>query len=184
MRKKIPHRERGAVFVEALIVISFFILIFIGIVYFRTFYLTQIKVMRLARASSIAYTMGACTANDPAAWASSDIKGSTQSTGQTKSTQPTSQSTAASSNSPEAQAIMSELPGAGNDNGMVNPIGNVGLSEVVRAGTKTTFGGRDWFQSTPRATSYVTCGDKVRNGSFDEVLSYVKDHFPAAKFHL
>jgi hypothetical protein len=181
MRKKIPRRERGAVFVEAIIVVSFFTLIFVGLVYFRTFYLTQLKVMRLARASSIAYTMGACTANDPAAWASSDIKGSTQSTGQTKTTSPTSQSTA-TQGSPEAQAIMKDLPGGGNDDGIMNPIGNVGLSEVVRAGMKTALRTSNWFESTPRATSYVSCGDKVRDGSFDEVLGYVKDHFPAAKF--
>src|SRR5687768_8991176 len=65
---------RGAVFVEAIAVVSFFIIAFLGIVYFRDLYLEKLRVQRMARAAAMMYAMGAC-ASDPNAAIAADLPG-------------------------------------------------------------------------------------------------------------
>jgi len=59
-RKSFRAAQRGAVFVESIVVLSFFILCFLGVLYFREVYLAKLRVQRLARASAMAHAMGAC----------------------------------------------------------------------------------------------------------------------------
>ena len=55
--------KRGAVMVEALIVISLLILGFMGLVFFRGYYEKTLQATRLARGSIIVYSMTGCTEN-------------------------------------------------------------------------------------------------------------------------
>jgi len=61
-----PRRRRGSVLVEAVAVISVFVLFFGGIVYFGKLYVEHLTVARLARATAMAHAVGACK-GDPAA---------------------------------------------------------------------------------------------------------------------
>ena len=59
-------RSRGAAMVEAIVVISVFILFFVGMVYFESLYHEQLRALQLARAAAVAYAMDACPDNtDP-----------------------------------------------------------------------------------------------------------------------
>jgi hypothetical protein len=184
--------QRGAVFVEAAIVIATFIIVFMGIVFFRDFYVKKIDVARLARASAIAYSMGACEAANPTDWAATDLgRGSTStsqpvtnaqtsntctyssSACQTNNQHQQSTATPANSSSAQAQTIMNGLPGMGkSDDTMLNPIGEVGLSNQARSSPRRGFVG------TALSTSYVSCGDKVRTGSFENIWKVALDAFP------
>ena len=58
--------ERGAAFVEAVIVLPFFILVFAGVMFVGKFYDSKLTVMREARQSAWTQSMSNCgTAGDP-----------------------------------------------------------------------------------------------------------------------
>jgi hypothetical protein len=174
--------QRGAVFVEALIVIASFIMFFMGIVYFRDLYVKEIDVARLARASTIAYSMGACDpATLPTAWVQSDLPKGAQSKGTPSQPNqaPHNGNTAAQGGkeADQAKSILGVLPGAGSDSSMLNPITHLGLSAQAQSSKQAKVG----FKGVARSTSYVSCGDKIRQGEFDEVFGYVKDFFSKPK---
>ncbi|MDB4944466.1 MAG: hypothetical protein JWP97_4000 [Labilithrix sp.] len=73
-----PHRgghrarRRGVVFVEAIIVVTFFTICFLGVVYFHNMYVARLRTQRLARASALAFATTAC-AGDPRAGLEGDL---------------------------------------------------------------------------------------------------------------
>jgi Flp pilus assembly protein TadG len=58
--KKKRAARRGAAMVEAVVVISVFILFFLGMVYFRSMYQQKLRMMRLARAAAVGYALNGC----------------------------------------------------------------------------------------------------------------------------
>ena len=170
--------QRGAVFVEALIIISSFLLFLLGLMYFRTFYVAELGLLRTARASTIAYSMGGCTDNNPSAWARKDLAKTSNVTPKTTSTQqPTTQSRPVTG-SAEAQGIVRDLPGTGSDSSVLNPIGSVTLADKVYATiTSQQTRRRSSFSQDVDVSSHVTCGDKVRDGDFGEIVGVVTRQF-------
>ncbi|HEX9294444.1 MAG TPA: hypothetical protein VF881_01375, partial [Polyangiaceae bacterium] len=73
----------------------------------------------------------------------------------------------------EAQGMLSEIPGAGSDDSWLNPIGHLGLSTEARSSDRPGKG----FKGTASSTSFVSCGDKVRPGQYDEILGIITRHF-------
>jgi hypothetical protein len=68
------QRERGAIFVEAIIVIATMTLVLLSMVFFENMYMKKLRVARLARATVIAYSMRGCPdGQDAAQWASVDL---------------------------------------------------------------------------------------------------------------
>jgi hypothetical protein len=174
LRSARRRRQRGAAFVEAIIIISFFVLAFLALVFFRDLYLKKLLLGRVARASAIAYSMGGCTDNDPAGWAKADLgNGNNAGTGLANQQQPTRDPRPVTG-SQEAQNIVSRLPGTGSDNSMLNPIGSVNLGGKVTTQSKA---GGAAFKSDVTWSSHVTCGDKVRDGDFKEIVGVVTSQF-------
>jgi hypothetical protein len=177
-RTKSPtNTERGAIFVEAIIVISSFTLMFMGMVFFRMLYVHSTVTSRLARGGAIAYSMSGCDSVTPKDWIGTDAK-------QYKVLPPnppsndsvaTKESTQAQS-STEATTATSKIPGLGGKN-VLNPIGEVSDKTNVTTGTKVSSQKKTVFKAHLAPRSYVTCGDVVRDGDFEEVFGYVKDAF-------
>lgn len=53
-------RQRGAVFVEAIVVTSFFTVCFLGVIYFHQLYVKRQQTQRVARASALAFATTSC----------------------------------------------------------------------------------------------------------------------------
>lgn len=167
------RQGRGAVFVEAVIIISCFVLFLIGLLFFRDLFLKKLRLARVARASAIAYSMGGCTDNDPSAWAKADLGGGNNAgTGRNNQQQPTRESQPVTG-SQEAQNIVRGLPGTGTDDSVLNPIGSVKLGGRVETRSRSGPG----FASDQSWSSHVTCGDKVRDGDFGEIVGVVTSNF-------
>src|SRR5215475_1782024 len=66
--------RRGAIFVEALIIIASFTLMFMGMVFFRMLYVHSTITSRLARGGAIAYSMSGCDSVTPKEWIGRDAK--------------------------------------------------------------------------------------------------------------
>ncbi len=172
---KRPSRTRGAAFVEAVIVISFFILALSGIVYFKTLYRTKIRASRIARASTIQYAMIGCPEGaGVAAGTAEDRKGLAPS-GDSENAQVKNNSDTGGLNDPKSQAAAGSI--AGTSGFFLNPITKIGMFGAPKVTVKRGFLSEDSFKGTVKSISYASCPDKVRNGDFDEVIGYVKDAF-------
>jgi hypothetical protein len=173
-------RARGAVMVEALIVISLLILGFVGLAFFREYYVKSLVASRLARGSILVYSMTGCgNDNVPAQWIGRpDLANLTAATPETAS-QPaadTQQTDARATASGKGGEVMSRIPGLNGDgSGVMNPMTNSDLTGRIRARTST--GGlstqRTVFENQVRARSFVSCGDPIRNGEWEDVLGYI-----------
>ncbi|HVW29676.1 MAG TPA: TadE family protein [Polyangiaceae bacterium] len=170
--------ERGAIFVEAIIVIASFTLMFMGMVFFRLLYVNSTITSRLARGGAIAYSMSGCDSVAPKDWIGTDAKKYTVDPPNAPSndTVATKESTSPQGSN-EASSATSKIPGLGGK-GFLNPIGEVSDETNVTTYTAGSFGRQKTvFQTHLAPRSYVTCGDVVRDGDFDEVFGYVKDAF-------
>lgn len=186
-RKHYRARRRGAVFVEAVIVISALTLGLTGIVFFRDSYQKRLGVLRLGRASAIAHAMTGCKANPPREWIGPDL-------GSYSTTEPKQDSESAPGSSSQSGATTSDDDGGrskrllnksgtttSDGEGLLNPITTsefAGKSRVV-ANDGSLGGKRTLFEAHPRSRSFVTCGDEVKDGDYDQVLAMIKDEAQA-----
>jgi hypothetical protein len=173
-------RQRGAALVEALMVISFLILGFMGLIFFRELYRKQLTAMRLARASLIAHSMTACRDDSaPVRWLGRADLGRYRAgpPGQQAENASDSSSSHSMSAGQQAGTILGRVGGvSGNGRGVVNPITTSEVSghTSVETGGGLFSRGRRVFEGNLRSRSYVTCSDPVRDGEFTDVLGYVR----------
>jgi len=171
--------------VEAVFVISVFILFFLGLVYFRSMYEQKLRVARLARSAAVEYALAGCT-GDPMASINADL-GTAQNNGSSQQ-----QGNAASS-----MSGMTPSPSIGNANGsgggVGQALGNSGMVGDPVAGIKvsapaagttqsSTFGQRFGFRANVGSDSYMSCGDPMRDGDVKGALAFIKGMFQGVSF--
>jgi hypothetical protein len=170
--------------VEAIIIIASMTAMFLGLVFFRVLYVNAAITSRLARGGAIAYSMSGCDKITPKDWIATDAKKykilppNPPSNDQAKTDKPIG-----TSGSADAATATNGVPGVTGGN-FLNPIGEVGTETTVSSYTGGGFRPSEGFRTkktifkkklTPR--SFVTCGDIVREGSFDEVFGFAKSAF-------
>jgi hypothetical protein len=178
-------KQRGAVFVESLIVISVFTLAFIALVFLRDFYVKELAALRLARAAVLSYAMTACDEsrdNDPATWIGERDRGNFQLGNpgherQNASDPNTSRSVAGTDQ--QSSEILGDVGGTSSDGkGILNPITQADVSGSTRVqarqGEGLTSSRKTVFEATARGRSFASCSDRVRDGDFKDLLHYVK----------
>jgi len=168
-RRKRGCRQRGAIFVESIIVISFFTLCFLGVMYFRELYVAKISAQRLARASAMAHAMGACKV-DATAGLEKDLANAPPSQGTDTST-------------PDPGPIPPMTPGkAAEAVDLSRSEGGPPLFKVTKVSLKTTASAttqkdslsqREGFHSDVGSTSFVSCIDPVAEGGAEEIVPRV-----------
>lgn len=175
-------RARGAVFLEAIVVISALTLGVIALAYVRNLYVRQLTVARLARAAVIAHSMAGCKTNQPREWLGRDLAEYT-SAGNNQDSQSARGKDAAlpatSPNSSKANNLVQRSGATSSDGkGLLNPITDAEFAGEAKATAKEGGRGslgRTVFSGRVRAKSYVSCGDEVKDGDFDRVLGVLKD---------
>lgn len=175
-------RSRGASMVEAIIIIASFAMMLVAMVFFRTLYINSVKISLLARAGGIAYSMSGCKDVTPKDWIAKDARQGVYTIlpPNPPQNEQAGDKGVGSSSSQTATSTTKNIPGVSGGSGFLNPIAEVSDATKVTSSTKS--GGvfarrRTLFSQRLQPRSYVTCGDIVRNGSFDEVFDYVKDAF-------
>ncbi len=167
---RIRRGQRGAVFVEAIVVISVFTLCFLGVLYFRQLYVAKLAVQRLARTSAMAHAMSACKA-DPRAGLEQDLAHApTQSKKQGSGT-----------------SIKVEAPGSDLANDVINAIiSSTSLDEVTAVSLFATASAttqrdplspKQGFESDVSSESFVSCMDPVSDDQFGQIIPHVKAIF-------
>jgi len=161
--------------VEALVVISVFILFFMGEVYFRSLYENKLHVQRLARAAAVAYAMDACQDNDPLASVRPDFGSNVQTTGTPSTTQGS-----ASINAQPTGNVGSGGNSVGNamrKSGFAgDTIANISLQAKAGATARDGFKKKGW-STTVTTTSSMSCGDKQEKGDVKGAIDYIKGEF-------
>lgn len=169
--------RRGAILVEAIIVISFFITCFIGVVYFRELYLQKMRVQRLARSASLAHAMGACEA-DPRAAIDRDI-GARRFESTTQSGVPFDAipEIPALPNADKAPAALARARDKNGDSGL-DKITVVRLEGDASTSTRAGEDGRrEGYSSTPSSTSYVVCADPTPDMRYEGMVERIANLF-------
>ena len=162
--------ERGAAMVEAVIVISMLILGLMGLMFFRYFYVKELMAARLARASTLAYAMSGCDdGKRPKDWIGIkdriDLTVSAPDADSQPATGKEVNQPATSSNS-DANGFLSGLGLTGDGRGVLNPITKTGVSGKVKieSSSGTLSSSKTYFKGDVMARSYVTCGEKPKDG--------------------
>jgi hypothetical protein len=167
---------RGASMVEAVFMISIFIMFFIGQVYFRSLYENKLHVQRLGRAAAVAFAMNACQGNDPLAPVKPDL-GSAQNNGTTGSTQGNSSGIQAQPTGSVGTGGGDPVGGAMQGSGFTgDPIAVFNL-QAAAAGTAQQGLSTVGFQSTVHTTASMSCGDKQEGGNVSDAIQYVIGEF-------
>lgn len=174
-------RKRGAILVEALIVISFLIMGFMGLIFFRAYYTKTLAATRLARGSILVYSMTGCgDSNHPSVWIGTADLASLSAAAPSGGEQPAQSGRPAATATEEGGSVMSRVPGlSGDGSGIMNPISTSDLTGHVRIFTSGGLLGRDRtaFENGVRARSFVSCGDPIRDGDFSDVIDYISGIF-------
>lgn len=162
---------RGAVMVESIVVISFFVLAFIGVLYFRSLYTHKLEAQRLARAAAMTHAMGACK-TDPRGGIARDLGGR------------------GFEQTPGVGTPFDAQPPSGNDKGsealknVRESLGDDGLASVTtirldqRVGvTSRPDDPRSGFHANVSSASYVVCGDTVHDDRYEGIVQHIADLF-------
>lgn len=172
---KIVNRsaQRGAVFVESIVVISFSTLCFLGVLYFREVYLAKLHVQRLARASAMSHAMRACT-GDVAAGLEKDLPPKPPDQKPEPGKKPFPIDPNGNEKAEEALAGF-ERSKSGTP---LDTITKVSLTTSASAMTKNDQASPEQgFKSDVSSTSFVTCGDPVTDGQYEEIFPYITSLF-------
>ncbi len=158
--------RRGAVFVESIIVVVFFTLCFLGVVYFRELYVGKMRVQRFARASAMAHAMNACS-GDLKAGLEDDLKNAPAPSG---STHDDPNPKPPPDRGAQAQQSLDAFP----ETKTGTPLDSITVVTLKTSATATTkkdatSPGQE-FKSDVTSTSFVTCGDPVRDGSIEQMV--------------
>ncbi len=176
--------RRGAAMVEAIVMISMFIMFFLGMVYFRSMYQQKLKVQRLARAAAVSYALAACN-GDPLASIKADLGTATDNNsgqqqgganlgGMTPNPSGVG-SNAGSSASPVASAM-------GNEGVVGDPIAGINV-KAPAAGTSTgKFGTQIGFKANVSSDAYMSCGENQEDGDVGGALKYIQGEISGSKF--
>jgi hypothetical protein len=157
--------QRGVAMLEAVIVLSVFLVFFQGMIYFRLLYSNYLASIRLARAAAVSYAMTGCTGESNSGIAN-DLATDTFATVNSASTE---------------SGITDVTTNAGTGNGLGGASGSTGefndnIAKVTSSSTAA--GGANYiFTSQASTTVYFACGETPQIGNLNTAISNIIDMF-------
>ncbi len=158
-RRTRRNGARGALLVEALVVIVFFILAFTSLLFFHAMYGKALHTMRLARAATLGYAMVGCKGDKTAGLSRELTAESTLTGGVSTGNVPYKGGAGGGASSPEVQRALGNTSGV--QSGVGNDIARFGVS-----GSVTQAGAAQLFSSDVTSYSYGACADEVKDETF------------------
>jgi hypothetical protein len=178
------RRQRGAAMIEAVLVFSVFILVLIGMVYFRALYVKKLGAQRMARAAVIAHSMAGCKENPVRNWLSRDgngyrIVGSQPSRTSIPNQKGTAEPSAGSEPESLAPRLLGSLGRASNTTsdgkGILNPITDARVNGDVEVAPRAGVLDKGGFRGEVGSQSFLSCGDEVKTGDYGAIIDVIKD---------
>jgi hypothetical protein len=159
MRAKRRASERGAVFVEAIIVITFFIIAFTGVTFFHQLYVGKLRVTRLSRAATLHYAIIGCQG---------DIKNELTAVGGTSKTpgglngNDVSYGSSTNPSSSDAQSALNGQSG-------VSSLG-AQIVHISADGDVSAHGGGHTYNAKLDSQSWVGCADQTTDKQYEDII--------------
>ena len=170
----IRRRARGAVLVEAVIVISTLTLGLMGLSFFRKLYVNELRVQRLARAAALAHAMSGCDEQETEHWIARDLS-NFAAVAPTQETQPALGNESAGIPADASSFLDQNGVTTQNGEGIVNRITIADLSgSAAISSAPDATGNSARFEADLRAISYVSCGDTVEKRQYTSVLDMLE----------
>jgi hypothetical protein len=178
-RKRARAAERGAAMVEALVVISVFILFFLGMVYFRSMYQQKLRVMRLSRAAAVGFSLNGCNGSPTQNLTPQDLSGISDSNSQTTSTGTANVGGSPGADPSVGQKAGNPVGGALSDQGMMgDKIAALNLAASASGTSKPSPWAKTLgFKANVSSTSYMSCGEPHKAGDFSGLIDYATKLF-------
>jgi hypothetical protein len=164
--------------VEAIVVISIFILFFLGMVYFRSMYQQKLRVMRLTRAAAVGFSLSGCSGQPTQNLTPQDLSGVTDSS-QTTTGGAADPGGAPGANPSVGQKAGSPVGNALSDQGMMgDKIAAMNLAAPASGTSQPspmakTLG----FRANVSSISYMSCGEPHKAGDFSGLIGYATSLF-------
>jgi hypothetical protein len=165
--------------VEAIVVISVFILFFMGMAYFRGVYQQKLRVTRLARAAAVGYALNGCT-GDPLALVTPDLAGASNGGQSGKGSGTATGPSGASGSDPSVgQNAGNPVGSALGDQGMTgDPIAVLNMTAPSSGmNTPTPLAVSLGFKASVTANSYMSCGEVPQPGTAAGAWNYAEKLF-------
>jgi hypothetical protein len=162
------------VFVEAIIVISFFTLCFLGVMYFRELYLGKMRVQRLARASAMGHAMNACK-SDPKAGIDTDLPKTPFAPPKQTPGTPFDIDKEGPNKGSDALAKMGRSQGGT----PLDVITEITISTTASATTASDPNAKKqgFVSQSVASASFVTCGDEVSDEQYGQIVDEIANLF-------
>lgn len=174
---------RAAVFVEALVVISALSLCFAALVYFRDLYVRQLSTLRLARGAALAHALAACKGNAPEQWLGRDLvdyRSHTPRQDRTPVRGGAGRGAGVRGDGGRAARLFGGSGSATSDGeGLLNPITDADVSGQALLRGPGANGRGTLFQGQARSRSFVSCGEEVKDGDYDQLIPMIRDEAAA-----
>ncbi len=165
--------------VEAICVMSVFVIFFVGIAYFRMLYQEKLRVQRLARAAAVAYAMDACpdgqalSSIQPDLGRAADNQSGSAAQPSTSGMQPDTK-VGNGGGDPVGSAM-------GSEGFALDKIAGISLKAVASNNMQTVSSAdparRGWFVHTVYSNSFMSCGDVQKDGDINGAIGYVQHAF-------
>jgi hypothetical protein len=169
----------GAAMIEAIFVISVFVLFFISMVYIRALYENKLRVMRLGRAGALVFAMNACqNQNDPLQPVRPDLGSATDNGNSGTQQGNANNAIKPSSSQPVGQKGGDIIGTTMQKSGFTgDPLSVIGLGSNSAASVQQGWTQRTIYQSKVSTVSTVSCGDKQEDGKLGDAIKYIASQF-------
>ena len=168
LSRKSRGNQRGAVLVEAIVVVAFFIVAFTGLNYFHNLYLSKIRVSRIARVATLHHAIVGCDGNVNTELAQAG--GASVTPGGKLSNDVPYKNGAGAGLSPVAASA------AGHQSGVGSSL-DAKIVHITNDGVAAERGGGMIYGSKTDTTSYVGCSDPVSNEQYGDIIPNLKNAF-------
>ena len=168
-RRRTQHSTRGAILVEALIVIAAMVLFLVAFLFMYRAWTLQLRVQNASRAAAFAFAMNACEGGLPSGLAPEDEKliaapataaGSSQTVADAQTSKISEPAAASAFNQAAAKNTGFGMPAA---------------ASISARGTASATDGHETMSSTLHSRTTLLCNEKPRAGTLDDSVGYIVD---------
>jgi len=173
-RSRPDHRrrlrgERGAILVEALIVIVALVLLLVAFLFMHQASALQLRVQNASRAAAFSFALNGCEGGVPSGLAAEDAKLIDAPATADGSAETVADAQIGKVDQPAAANAFSQAAAKNTGFGMPAAV------SVAARGSASATDGRETMSSTMHSRTTLLCNEKSREGTLDDSISYIVD---------
>ena len=166
---RMRRAARGAILVEALIVIAAMVLLLVAFLFMHRSFALQLRVQNAARAAAFAFALNACEGGPPSGLSAEDAKLIAAPATADGSSQTVADAQTGKISEPAAAKAFNQA--AAKNTGFGMPA----AASVSARATASATDGRETMSGKMYSRTSLLCNEKPREGTLDDAVSYIID---------